>query len=646
MYKPGEVVHYRSLTLERFSLKPAQEDLRLTFELVAPTGAKQTLIQDANGLSDATGAEVHGPDGKPIRGVGAGELLLEPNLEGGEYTLVCREEANRFPAERRKFLVNNYPTAQLNLKKLNFNRSTYGAGDDVLARCTAFHANGGEPVRNQPVEATVMIDDKKYGADGKETTQPLRFQTDDQGTVKVHFKLPEAMERGQASLGVTFLGNPVETIARPLPIVLKKLNVEFYPEGGDLIADLPDRVYFQARTTLGKPADLMGRLFEDGKEMQVVAQTLHDAKEPGVNQGEGRFEFTPKAGKKYELQIDSPIGINGRVPLPDVKEGGVTLSVPDGVAEAGQPIKAVVHSVKPRDLMVGLYCRGRLLHSVQLKKGETEAVLSPTDGAGGVCRVTVFEETSVNGDRRELKPVAERLVYRRPAERLTVNLHPNLSSYVPGQKVQLGIEARDEKGAPASAVVMLAVVDKSTLTLADEKTYRQMPTHFLLTSEVRKPEDLEYADFLLGPQAKATEALDLLLGVQGWRRFAEQDPAKFREKNVIDKEEAESLLVMDGQSPQKTDGAENEIKSIEKSTDAQVAELNETANQAQSAAAAALADPGYAAAVAKVDSYQLLGEQVRQVGTPLVAAVLLTAALIFLALGLGRGLKRAAPWYA
>ncbi len=643
MYQPGEVVRYRSLTLERFSLKPAQEDLRLIYELITPTGGKQTLIQNANGLTDAAGAEVHGPDGKPIQGVGVGELQLEPNLEGGEYSLVCREEANRFPAQKRKFLVNNYPKPQLN-KKLDYNRSTYGPGDEVSARCTAFRANG-DPVRNQPVEATVLIDDKKYGADGNETPQPLRFQTDDQGTVVVHFKLPAAMERGQASLGVTFLGNPVETIARPLPIVLKKLNVEFYPEGGDLAAALPDRVYFQVGTTLGKPADLTGRLFEDDKELPVTVQTLHDAKEPGVNQGEGRFEFTPKSGKKYELQIDSPIGINGRIPLPDVKEDGVTLSVPDGTAEAGQPIKAVIHSKKPRDLMVGLYCRGRLLHSVQLKKGETEAVLSPTDGAGGVCRVTVFEETAVNGDRHELKPVAERLVYRQPAERLTVNLRPNLSSYVPAQKVQLGVETFNEKGEPAPTVVMLAVVDKSILTMADEKTYRQMPTQFLLTSEVRKAEDLEYADFLLGPQAKAMEALDLLLGVQGWRRFAEQDPAKFREKNVIDKEEAESLLVMEGQSPRKTDGAENEIKRIQEGTDAEFAELQEQASQAQSEAAAALADPGYASAVAKVDSYKLLGEQVRMIGTPLVAAVLVMAALIFLIVGLVRGLKRAAPWY-
>ena len=82
---------------------------------------------------------------------------------------------------------------------------------------------------------------------------------------------------------------------------------------------------------------------------------------------------------------------------------------------------------------------------------------------------------------------------------------------------------------------MLAVVDKSVLTLADEKTYRSMPTHFLLTSEVRRPEDLEYADFLLGPQAKAKDALDLLLGVQGWRRFAEQAPAQFRERKTSTK---------------------------------------------------------------------------------------------------------------
>src|SRR5262249_16830583 len=81
------------------------------------------------------------------------------------------------------------------------------------------------------------------------------------------------------------------------------------------------------------------------------------------------------------------------------------------------------------------------------------------------------------------------------------------------------------------------------LTLADEKSWRSMPTHFLLTNEVRKPEDLEHTDFLLTSHANAAIALDLLLGTQGWRRFAEQNPQKFRNEH---KEAADRLLVMAG----------------------------------------------------------------------------------------------------
>ena len=648
MYQPGEVVHYRSLTLDRFNLRPAEEDLRLTYELVTPTRGRQALQQNVSGLRslerEAAGkgaaASIPTLDGKPVRGVGAGDFVLDPTLEGGEYTLVCREENNRFQEQRRKFLVNNYPRQQLN-KELDFNRSTYGPGDEVAARCKAIQANG-EPLRNQPVEATVLIDDKLYGADGKETNQPLRLRTDEQGTVVVRFRLPPAIERGAASLGVKFLGGAVETITRPLPIVLKKLNVEFYPEGGDLAADLPNRVYFQVRTPLGKPADLKGRLLEDGTPLAVEVETLHDDQEPGVNQGMGRFEFTPRSGKKYELQIDSPAGVADHVALPEVKDDRVVLSVADGAAAAGQPIKATVLSKKERTLMVGLYCRGRLLHSVRLKKGETEALLNPTDGAGGVCRVTVFEEVGAEGDRRELKPAAERLVYRQPAEFLKVNLKPDRTSYVLGQKASLRVETRDENGKPAPAVVMVAVVDKSVLTLADEKTHKSMPTHFLLADEVRRPEDLEYADFLLGPQAKAGEALDLLLGVQGWRRFAEQDPDQFRRKDA-DKEEAERLLYATGRSaPRKTELAHEEIAQVEQQTDAKEVQLREQARAADGEAYAALADPTYLAAEARVEWYAKVMDWVRrlpQTVTPL-GTLLLLAALVFAVLGLRRGLRR------
>src|SRR5439155_22898899 len=110
----------------------------------------------------------------------------------------------------------------------------------------------------------------------------------------------------------------------------------------------------------------------------------------------------------------------------------------------------------------------------------------------------------------------------------------------------------DERGKAVPAVAMLGVVNKSVVTMADEKTARTMPTHFLLTSEVRKPEDLEHADVLLGSHPKAAAALDLLLGTQGWRRLPEQEPGPVRPKNA---EDADRLLVITGHDRQRHDEA-------------------------------------------------------------------------------------------
>ena len=60
----------------------------------------------------------------------------------------------------------------------------------------------------------------------------------------------------------------------------------------------------------------------------------------------------------------------------------------------------------------------------------------------------------------------------------------------------------NEKNEPVPAVLGVAVVDDALLNLADDHT-PAMTTHFLLTSEIEKPEDLEKADFYLSDETKA-----------------------------------------------------------------------------------------------------------------------------------------------
>jgi len=69
------------------------------------------------------------------------------------------------------------------------------------------------------------------------------------------------------------------------------------------------------------------------------------------------------------------------------------------------------------------------------------------------------------------------------------------------------------------------VVDDALLNLADDKS-AAMTTNFLLATEIENPEDLEEADFFLSDEEGAEQALDLLLGTQGWRRFAELSGAR------------------------------------------------------------------------------------------------------------------------
>ena len=105
---------------------------------------------------------------------------------------------------------------------------------------------------------------------------------------------------------------------------------------------------------------------------------------------------------------------------------------------------------------------------------------------GGVCKITVYERGQNGANLGDLRPLAERLIYRQSSDYLHVVIRPEEAAYVPREQVKLHLQTLTEDEAPAPAVMMIAVVDKSVLTLADEKTARTLPTHFLLTSDVRR----------------------------------------------------------------------------------------------------------------------------------------------------------------
>lgn len=553
IYQPGDEVRFRSLTLNRATLSPPQDELQLLYILTNPSGVAQILMAGKDRLASA-GKALLGTNGQPLQGIGAGTFSLDLQCEDGPYTLTVVDQNGRLRPTTHEFLVRRHPVPRY-YKSLDFADSTYTPGDEVVARGRAIIAEKG-PVSRRPVEVRIEVDGKLYDATGKESKAPIHLETEADGSVPIRFKLPPRIPQGKASVQLSFdNGGPERTIVKPVPLASDQLDIAFFPEGGDLVAGLPSRVYFQAANPEGEPTDIQGRLLEDGVPTEVLVNSTTDDRLPRVHRGRGKFEFTPKAGKQYHLQVVTSSGKRRRFALPEVEQDGVVLQVSQGVVRGAEPVEINVRTTQPRSLVATLSCRGNLLDIIRLKAPCEKATLRPDSATGGVCRVTLYEEvdmhtfhqplplmvarwsslllgTSGNGGllaapalladwtRSDgLIPVAERLIYREPPERLALKVVPQSPVVTAGGRVQTQIRTTTEKGEPTSAVVMATVVDRWLLDQADEDAAPSMPTYFLLAGEIAGGESLEHLDVLLGQDRGAAEALDLFLGVHGWRRF-------------------------------------------------------------------------------------------------------------------------------
>lgn len=106
------------------------------------------------------------------------------------------------------------------------------------------------------------------------------------------------------------------------PAIAKKpntLDIQFFPEGGNLVAGLPSRVAFRARNANGLPEEVKGTVLDAQNRKVAELNTLHD--------GMGAFEFTPVAGASYHAEVTGASGQRKSAMLPAVKEEGVTLSM-------------------------------------------------------------------------------------------------------------------------------------------------------------------------------------------------------------------------------------------------------------------------------------------------------------------------------
>ncbi|HVT80902.1 MAG TPA: MG2 domain-containing protein, partial [Phycisphaerae bacterium] len=463
--------------------------------------------------------QILGPKGETVASGGAQSensivafgWTVPESASGGEYTFKLTYPFQGYTPAERKFDVRIYRAPRLR-NQVNFAREGYGPGDTVTATVHSERAEGGFPA-NAKVTVIARVDNVQV------YTGPASI--DAKGDCTATFALPKAMERGDGTLAFAIEdGGTVETAAKTIPILLQTLDLNMYAEGGDPVAGVNNRFYVEAKTPNAKPADLVGAIV-DSKGRQVAAvKTEHE--------GRGRFDFVPAAGETYTLKLSEPAGITKTWNLPAASAHGVAIQAVGNIVEKNKPVQ-----IKLAATEAGLY-------KVTLRKREVDVSdpVSVVMRAGmnafnasvafdlkpevdGVLTATVWNEKG--------EPLAERLVYRQPAHAINVQVRADQSQYTPGGKAKLDIYTTDEAGKAISALVGLTVSDDTVQQLIEKREQApRLPVMVMLEGEVRELADAEI--YLDAGNPKAPLATDLLLGTQGWRRFATVKPQDFLAK--------------------------------------------------------------------------------------------------------------------
>lgn len=521
LYQTGEKVFIRGVLLDSASHRPR----------VGYSGRADIKILSPRGQSIASGT-IHAQESVWSYG-----WTIAKDLPGGEYTIVVAyPEGGHAPAER-KFDVRSYRVPRLKTQII-FARDGYGPGDVVTASLYSKRAEGGVPA-GAKINVKPLIDGVPIEAESG--------QIDANGFCRVSFKLPQKIARGDGTLALVIEdGGIVETASKTIPILLQSVDLQMFPEGGELIAGFKNRVYMQAFLPNGKPADLQANVIENpalSHKATTGAQKKHPVKagnhvthrklpKSTVNQptsknalaffrteheGRGRFEFTPAANKQYFLQVLKPSGIKQLYALPKVRTRGAVIRAEQDVVLKGQPLRLKVGATSTCRITVAKQEKEVASRIVTFDaKNSANGTLVPIEFAlpqdvDGVLTVTAWDEFN--------KPLAERLIFREQLKTLNISVRANKPSYAPGEQAQITVRTTDDRGVPVSAIVGLTVTDDSVLQMVEKRDRApKLPAMVYLEPEVKDLADAQF--FLNSSNPKSGLATDLLLGTQGWRRFA------------------------------------------------------------------------------------------------------------------------------
>lgn len=475
LYQPGETVWFAGYVRHANDLTPDSVSDILHVEILNPRGAVQQHLKYV--LKN---------------GVANGNFTFSDEMAGGvykfrAYTLYSLNDST-IKLFQKEVTLQKSVLSNL-LMKLDFKEKGYNPGQTAEAKLEIKTPNG-QPLALQQFTYEILTAGVK--------TDTANGTTDVMGNAVIRYNIPAGLQSADLLLNVHLTYNHnTESVSRSVPVNLKSVQIEFYPEGGDMVYGLSNRVAFSAVDDFGKPVNVEGAVYNDANQPVAIIKSIHH--------GMGSFELTPEKGRTYYALLNN-YG-NRHFSFKEIKTEGIVLEV-NKVNKDELAVKVTGTGNKPVTVVTQM--RGKVYDYQNLDGITANTATIPLKQLPcGVAQITVFDHSN--------RPLAERMVFVNKEQQLQLQITTNKEKYQPGDKVRMSVKARDLNNKPASADVCVSVVDDKVLTLANDKSGTIL-SRMLLEADITG--DVEEPDYYFDPsEPKADEALDLLMMTRGWRRF-------------------------------------------------------------------------------------------------------------------------------
>ncbi|MDO1445672.1 MG2 domain-containing protein [Rhodocytophaga aerolata] len=276
-------------------------------------------------------------------------------------------------------------------------------------------------------------------------------------------------------------------------------DLQFFPEGGNLVSGLTSTVAFKAVNKLGKGVDVQGIITSQRGDTAASFQSFHA--------GMGAFQLQPQTGQTYTATLVTSVGDTLWYPLPVPLSDGWVMTTDNTSSDV---IKVQLQS-KGNGLSqasIIAQARGKVLFSATSSSADALISIPKHTLPEGIVQITAFDEL---GNAR-----CERLAFVKHGEYVRIQVSPGKKIYNPREKVSLDITAQDKSGNPVAATMAMVITDASQVTRPE---YTQTIRSYLLLSSDLKGY-VEQPEYYFSADTKADKALDYLLLTQGWRRFS------------------------------------------------------------------------------------------------------------------------------